>query len=348
MVHALAPIALVAVLAGTPGLSSRAAPAAASPSADAGVARIAGDSATLVRAAVRPDAPTVVADPRPGDLRTDPDADVLPGDYVAVPATEVIRDRSYGPDDAQAIDLYLPAAVDAPVIVYLHHGGWTEGDRRDVPEMVLRFLERGYAVASVGYRLAPDHPFPAPMHDVKQAIRGLKVLAEETGRIDGDSFVLYGISAGGQIAAFVAGTVGEFEPRGLTEAQAEHDSGVAGIVVVVGPTDLVEFHDHPHGWARPLSGAHVGCDPCTAEQLALASPIAHVQPGVPPAYWAYGGTDPLVDAELQGRAVAEAWAAAAGGDSSWLDLVEDASHVLDATMINQRQLEAFVDHTVGR
>jgi acetyl esterase/lipase len=357
VVFALAPVALVASLIGTPGLvTGQPAANESSPSVDVGVARFFSEETapglpptTTPPLQVGPfGSPTVVADARPGDLRVDAGGDVLPAGYVAAPATDTIRDISYGPDDAHRIDLYLPDNTDAPVVVYLHHGGWTGGDRTEVPEMVLRFLERGYAVASVGYRLAPANPFPAPVHDVKRAIRELKVLGDETGLIDGDALVLYGVSAGGHIAAFTAATVGEFEPEGLTDAQAAHDSSVAGIVVVVGPTDLVEMYDHPHGWARPMTAAHAGCEPCTAEQLARPSPVTHVNADMAPAYWAYGGLDPLVDAESQGRRIAEAWAAAAGGDASWLDVVENESHVLDETMVNQRRLEAFVDRAVRR
>jgi len=289
-----------------------------------------------------------VPDPRPGDLRFDASGDVLPSDYVAAPAAEIIRDIAYGPDDIHLMDLYLPAETDAPVIVYLHSGGWIAGDRTEVPEFILRFLERGYAIAAVEYRLAPDHPFPAPIHDAKRAVRELKVMGDESDLIDGDRIVLYGTSAGGHIAAFLGATVGEFEPTDLTAAQAEHDSSVAGIVVAVGPTDLVELYGHQNAWARPMSGAHAGCEPCTVEQLELPSPINYVHEDMPPAYWAYGALDPLVDAELQGRLMADAWAEAAGSEFSWFDLVDNSDHNLDQTVMNQRLLEAFVDQAVGR
>lgn len=354
---ALAPVTLVASLGAAPEIpTGTPAVVVEAPPVDVGVARFAPDDAaasvpTTTTSAPEDgssDLPTIVADARPGDLRIDADADALPDGYIAAPADDVIRDISYGPDDANRLDLYLPANTDAPVVVYLHHGGWISGNRTEVPEMVLRFLERGYAVASVGYRLAPDHPFPAPMHDIKRAIRELKVIGDETGLIDGDALVLFGISAGGHIAAFTATTVGEFEPEGLSDSQAAHDSSIAGLVVVVGPTDLVEMHERPHAWARPMSGAHAGCDPCTVEQLALPSPITRVHADVAPAYWAYGGLDPLVDAQSQGRRIADAWAEAAGAESSWLDLVQNEDHVLDETMVNQRTLEAFVDQAVGR
>lgn len=293
-----------------------------------------------------------VPDPRPGDLRVDPTGDVLPSDYTAAPAREIVRDLAYGPDPIHLLDLYLPGddlpIENAPVVVFLHSGGWIGGDRSYVPDMVLRFVERGYAVASVDYSLAPEHPFPAPITDVKRAIRELKAYGDETGLIDPDHIVLYGTSAGGHIAAFVAATPGEFEPADLSPAAAAHDSSVAGIVVAVGPVDLTQMYSHPNAWARPMSGAHAGCEPCTVEQLELPSVRNHLHGELPPAYWAYGDLDPLVDAELQGRAIADAWGRAAGSEYSWFDLVDNGDHNLDETLVNQRLIEAFVDLAVGR
>lgn len=358
----IALVGMVAVLGVAPGamagpatIVDPAAPTSIGDSTDIdfGTERIAESAPTTTTALVRTSGPAVlIRDPRTGDLRLDPEADTLPGSYVAAPAAEIIRDISYGPDEIHLLDLYLPEsagnAQQLPVVVFLHSGGWIGGDRTFVPDMIMRFLERGYAVAAVEYSLAPDHPFPAPIVDVKRAIRELKAIGDDTGVIDGDSIVLYGTSAGGHIAAFVAATVGQFEPEELSANQAAKDSSVAGIVVAVGPTDLVEMYSHPNAWARPMSGAHAGCEPCTVEQLEAPSIGNYLHEQMPPAYWVYGEIDPLVDAELQGRTMAEAWAQAAGSEFSSFDLVEGSDHNLDETVVNQRAIEAFVDAAVGR
>jgi acetyl esterase/lipase len=311
-----------------------------------GVSRVVPAPTSLPPPEPRSDA-TLVADPRVGDLRADPSADTLPTDYVAAPARLVWRDVPYGPDPAHRIDLHLPTEADTgavPVIVYLHHGGWISGDRAEVPDMVLRFLERGFAVASVGYRLAPEHPFPAPMDDVVRAVRELKVLGTETGLLDPDALVLYGISAGAHLAASVGADPDAFEPTDLSPEQAAVDARVAAVVSISGPTDLVAMYDHPHDWAAPMSGAHAGCDPCTPSDLVAPSLSLEGAEGLPPSYWVYGGDDPLVDAETQGRVAADAWAdAAATPGSVWFDLVDAGDHVLGAHEINQRALERFVD-----
>jgi acetyl esterase/lipase len=294
-----------------------------------------------------PGLPVLVPDPRPGDLRIDDSADILPVGYHPGPAATTTRDIAYGTDPAQRLDLYLPDNAGAPILLYLHSGGWIGGDKSAVPDMVMRFVERGYAVASVEYSLAPDTIFPGAVTDVKLAIRWLKAYAEAEGTLDGERIVLVGASSGGHLAAFTAATPGEYEPTGLTAELAAFDSTVVGIVSFVGPTDLVQLYDQPHVWARGITSAFVGCFPCDAAQLAEPSVGEHLHPGLPPAYWAYGTDDPLIDADSQAVAIAEAWAAVGGAESSWLDLVDGAEHTLDESTVNQRALETFVDDAVG-
>ena len=84
--------------------------------------------------------------------------------------------------------------------------------------MMLRQVQRaGFVVASVDYGLAPRWEFPAPLRDVKRAIRWLKVNAT-TYRIDPRNVIVAGGSAGGHLAALAAVTPGLFEPTELTGA----------------------------------------------------------------------------------------------------------------------------------
>jgi len=233
-------------------------------------------------------------------------------------------------------------------VLFIHPGGWGSGGRDLVPAMVLRFVERDYAVASVDYRGAPDAIFPAQLEDVKRAIRRLKEYGADTGSVAADRIVVYGASSGGILASLVAATPGRFEPVDDPVPQPGVDSAVAGVVSVVGPTDLVSLFDEPNPWAEGAIGIWLGCGPCTDTQLGAASPIDLLQPGLPPAYWAFGGLDAVVPAATQGPTMAEAWAEVAGADNSWLDVVDGAGHNLDHTVLNQRAIEDFVDRAVGR
>ncbi len=303
--------------------------------------------ATTTTTIPEPADPVLIADPRLGDMRVDDGADVLPLSYTPPPAETTLLDVAYGPAEAQLLDLFLPENTDAPVLIFLHAGGWVAGDRKAVPDMVLHFVERGYAVASVEYHLAPDFTFPQPVHDVKMAIRWLKAYGTQEGTIDGNRMVLSGASAGGHLAAFVGATAGDYEPPDLAPELAAYDSTVAGIASFVGPTDLAELYAWPHPWAAGLTGAFLGCDPCEAPQLTEAGILDHLDHTIPPAYWAYGNTDPLIDLETQAIAIAEAWAWFAGANSSWLDIVEGHGHNLDESLVNLRVFEEFVDYAVG-
>jgi len=300
-----------------------------------------GENAPAVRAAALA---VTVPDPRGGDLRIDSDADVLPLSYSPPAAATTILDVAYGSDPAQQLDLYLPLNRNAPVVMFLHSGGWISGDKRNVPDMAMRFVERGYAVVSVEYRLAPQHTFPAQVHDVKHAIRWLKSYGEHAGLVDGNRIVAYGTSAGGHLAAFIGATPGRYEPTELSHDETRFDSTIVGVISVVGPTDLVQLYAQPHPWAAGLAGLFMGCDlACRDEQLAEASIDGYLHADLPPAYWAYGRLDPLVEPHTQGRVIADAWAADAGVDSSWLDIVDDHGHNVDESSINQRFVEEFVD-----
>ena len=89
------------------------------------------------------------------------------------------------------------------------------------------------------------------------------------------------------------------------------------------------------------------CDPCSPEQLRLANPTAYATADAPPAYWAYGGQDPLIHGWAQGVFAAFEWAEAVGEGSSFLDYVEHDDHNLDHTTLNQRAIERFLDTFVA-
>jgi acetyl esterase len=90
-----------------------------------------------------------------------------------------------------------------PVLVYLHGGGWICGSPATHRRLGHRFAEAGYLTISVDYRLAPEHPFPAPFDDCEFAVRWA---AREAARWGGDAsrLAIGGDSAGGNLSAAVA------------------------------------------------------------------------------------------------------------------------------------------------
>ena len=90
------------------------------------------------------------------------------------------------------LDLYLPTSADepAPLVIWIHGGGWRGGSKED-PARALPLLERGYAVASVEYRLSGEAVFPAAIEDCKAAVSFLRLNALKY-NIDPDRFGVWG------------------------------------------------------------------------------------------------------------------------------------------------------------
>lgn len=149
-------------------------------------------------------------------------------------ASHVSRDIPYGPDDRQRVDLHAAAPLEAgplrPMVLYVHGGGFVGGARRDsVPPFYDNVgawaAGHGWIGATMSYRLAPQHRWPAGAEDVGSAVRKLRERAAEIGG-DPDRVVLFGHSAG---AAHVAGY--------LAEQGGPIAPGIAGVVLQSGIYD---------------------------------------------------------------------------------------------------------------
>lgn len=125
--------------------------------------------------------------------------------YMEIPYADV------SPSDY--LNLYVPDTEEAPpLFVLIHGGGFISGDAetRQAQLMYRFFRDRGYACASVNYRLAQEAPFPAAIEDCKAAIRFLRAHADEYSYC-ADHIAVFGESAGGYLAVMCAVTNdGEF------------------------------------------------------------------------------------------------------------------------------------------
>jgi acetyl esterase len=123
-----------------------------------------------------------------------------PGGPIPVRLFRPLHDRAAG--GAPASDASAGGAL--PLVAYLHGGGWVLGTL-DAFDPVCRALANasGALVASIGYRLAPEHPFPAAPDDARAAVRWLAAHAEELGA-DPARLGIAGDSAGGNLAAVTA------------------------------------------------------------------------------------------------------------------------------------------------
>ncbi|HEY1406149.1 MAG TPA: alpha/beta hydrolase [Spirochaetota bacterium] len=132
------------------------------------------------------------------------------------------------------LDLYLPAGkTPAPVIVYIHGGALISGSRTNMfidPDLV---TSRGYALATIDYRLLPEANYPAQIHDCKAAIRWLRAHAKEYG-LNTDKIGVWGESAGGYLAILLGTTNGNSSFEG-NEGNETFSSRVDAVCDMYGP-----------------------------------------------------------------------------------------------------------------
>lgn len=239
------------------------------------------------------------------------------------------KDLLYVPNGTarQTLDLYVPSEGTGPwpVIVWVHGGGWQNGSKEQCLPLRAGFVDKGYAVASVNYRLSGDAVFPAQIEDCKAAIRWLRAHAAEY-RLDGAHFAGWGGSAGGHLVALLgtSGDVKEFD-RG---ENLEQSSRVQVVCDFFGPSDLAVMVGTPgyerHALADSPESKLIGGIPTQVpEKAAAASPVTYVSPDDPPFLIVHGEKDPVVPADQSVRLQA---ALEKAGVKSQLIVIPGAKH----------------------
>ncbi|WP_447728908.1 alpha/beta hydrolase [Sphingomonas koreensis] len=180
------------------------------------------------------------------------------------------REIAYGGDALQRLDFYPAANArgPAPLFVFVHGGGWKRGDKRNATgaAKVAHFTGRGYAFASVNYRLVPDAKVEDQAQDVANGLARLIRDARALG-IDPNRIVLAGHSAGAHLSALVA-----TDPHYLKRAGAGLDR-LKGVILLDGAAyDVPAQAGEGPGIMRPTYAQAFGTDP--VRQRAL-SPYFH-------------------------------------------------------------------------
>ena len=248
---------------------------------------------------------------------------LLPGAALAA-IPEKHLDIAYASQSgSQTLDVYLPEAPGPfPLIVHFHGGAFALGTKRDANlTPMLRGLARGYAVASVEYRMSGEARFPALVYDAKAALRFLRANAEKY-RLDPVRFAAWGPSAGGYIAAMLGATNFNLSFEDLTMGNEGFSSAVQAVVDWCGPAgDFCRMdeeirengvgkadHDDPDSPESRL----LGCAIQKVRELSrLAAPHTHATKYAPPFLIHHGEADPVVPVQ-QSRTLAAAIAAQAG------------------------------------
>jgi len=280
------------------------------------------------------------------------------------------------------LDLYLPPDAPAarhPVVMYIHGGGWAGGSPRNAgafenwPEVLASIAAHGYVVASIEYRFSREAPYPAALHDVKNAIRWLRSNAPKYG-IDSDRILAWGSSAGGQLAGLAATTCGvaDLAPPvvaarngrdGAAAPSSPPSDCVQAAVLWYAASDLEASTNTPPVSADARGGPqrggggprdYLGCTPpnCAAQAKA-ASVGTYVRSGGPPLLLIHGAADRTVSVTqsqklyelLQGKGIRSELLVFPDIDHSFIGKTPEATR--DASRRALEKTIAFIDATIG-
>jgi len=201
-----------------------------------------------------------------------------------------LQNISYGADNQQKMDIYLPANrnSDTKVFVLIHGGGWSGGDKADFTYLMnsLKTYYPDHAIININYRLATEASpaYPKQINDIQAALTEIR---SEKYHVS-SQFFLFGASAGGHLSLLYAYS---FDP----------DHHVKGICNTVGPSDLTDpnYLDNPvYSSVYPVL---VNGGTQNQAGVQAVSPSLHVTPSSPPTISFYGDSDPLVPSTQMNR-----------------------------------------------
>ena len=210
----------------------------------------------------------------------------LMNQYTVIPNITYLRSSTY----EDKLDVYVPSADGQhPTLVYMHGGGWVSRSKEERALYVFPFLEKGWTVVNVEYRMAPVWLAPAAVEDCLCALRWVIQHAKDY-KIDTTRIVAMGNSAGGHLAL----TTGVVPASAGLERQCpgSEDLKVAAILDWYGITDVNELLDGPNTKSYALTWLG---NQTNREQIAKrVSPLTYVRAGLPPIMIIHGDADPIV------------------------------------------------------
>jgi acetyl esterase/lipase len=214
--------------------------------------------------------------------------DMRPGKPPVVPASANIdKDLPYSTHKETVLDILHPkdpSPGKRPGVLLIHGGGWTGGVKEDRMEYAAaKYLEKGFVVANVEYRLAKVAKAPAAVEDVLRAANWFRDNAKKY-NVDPNRIVATGDSAGGHLALMVGMT-----PK---SAKLGPPAKVAAVVNFYGITDVEDQLAGPN--RRDYAVSWMTEDPGLGQRV---SPITYVRKGLPPILTIHGDADETVPYE---------------------------------------------------
>ncbi len=214
---------------------------------------------------------------------------------------EVPVTLTYGTHERNTLDLWKAAGDEPhPLLIYIHGGGWTGGDKSQIDGRVAieTWLAKGVSVASIDYRYSTDAILPVPVHDAARAVQFLKYKAQEL-KLDPDRFALQGGSAGGCSSLYILFHDDLADPS-ATDPILQESTRVVGVYGQFPQTSIhpdtlndwigVEAASYPMIYTAVGAANYVELTNNLASYEALLnefSPITHMDANDPPLYLSY-------------------------------------------------------------
>ena len=209
------------------------------------------------------------------------------GEYLIYP------DRVYGVANNYQLKLDVwqkqNAKEPVPTLIYIHGGGWIFGDRTGATLQLLPYLQMGWNVVNVEYRMASASLAPAAVEDCRCALRWVVQHASEY-NVDTNRIVLSGNSAGGHLSL----TTGLLTPEAGLDNQCfgTETLKAAAIINWYGISDVADLIAGPN--LRNYAVQWLGSQPDRAAIAKRVSPLTYVHAGNPPVLTIHGDADPVV------------------------------------------------------
>lgn len=209
---------------------------------------------------------------------------------------QLIKDVRYGEAERNVMDIYVPDSAyeneHNGIILYIHGGSWTGGNKEDMASKARRFAQKGYITASMNYTLYADGLFGkvtalTMCDEIGKAIEKIKEFSEEK-QLNITKLAVSGYSAGAHLSMLY----------GFSRAE---DSAIELVFTAnqVGPSDFHAEVWGSTGLASMLSGIEITAEMTDSQKeeiIDLVSPTAYVTKDTVPSILAYGGTDMIVPA----------------------------------------------------
>ncbi|MFL5730950.1 MAG: alpha/beta hydrolase fold domain-containing protein [Cytophagaceae bacterium] len=209
--------------------------------------------------------------------------------FTGVPYKKVAYERlRYSSDNSPelVIDLYKSSVQTSksPCVIIVHGGAWEGGDSRQLPALNSYLVGKGYTVAAITYRLAPEYIAPAASDDVQKAVEFIKKNSERF-NIDSTKLALLGRSAGGQVA--------------LVAGYSMNDPCIKGLIAFYTPADMVWGYSLPGNPlildSRKVLSAYLGGSyEKVPQNYEKATAMNYVNAHTPPTLMLHGQKDEMV------------------------------------------------------